>query len=63
MIKNKLWYTLERANGLWTIWLNKEGISSNHGSGGCDKVYSSTEKNRCLDYCKKNKIKIEKRNK
>ena len=60
MIKNKLWYTLERTNGLWTIWLNKQYEYKEKGSGGCDKVYSSSSKQDCLEYCKNNKIKIKK---
>jgi len=60
VVKINLWYTLERSNGLWVVWLNKEEISSNHGSGGCDKIFSSPNKQDCLNYCKENKIRIKK---
>lgn len=60
MYKMKLWYSLEKNNGVWTIWLNSEGEGDNRGSGGCKKIYSSTDKANCLNYCKENKIKIKK---
>lgn len=54
----KIWYTLERANGIWTIWKNKERILKGRGGFGCSKVYSSSEKEDCLNYAEINKIKL-----
>jgi hypothetical protein len=58
MGKTKVWYTLEKANGVWTIWENTEIEKANGGSGGNKKVYSSQNKQDCLGYCKTNKIKL-----
>jgi hypothetical protein len=56
-----VWYTLERANHIWTVWKNKEQDNENHGGYGSSRIYSSFSKDDCLDFCKENKIKIEKR--
>lgn len=56
----KVWYTLERANGIWTIWENREHILKGHGSYGCRKVYSSSDKKDCLKFIEANEIKIKK---
>ena len=53
------WYTLEKANGIWTVWLNKYNEQETHGGYGCSKIFSSNEKKECLEYCKEKKIKIE----
>ena len=54
-----MWYTLEKANGIWTIWCNKSNEQETHGGYGSSKVYDSTNKKDCLEYCKINKIKLE----
>lgn len=50
------WYTLEKNNNIWTIWYNKE-VDNGYGSLG---LYSSKRKKDCVDYCRKNNIKLEK---
>ena len=56
MNKVEAWYSLEKNNRMWTIWYNKE-TKNGYGSFG---IYSSRRKKECIEYCKKNKIKIEK---
>lgn len=58
MIKAKEWYTLEKANGLWTIWKNTEVEKASGGSGGCKAIYKSQNKQDSVNYCKENKIKL-----
>ena len=43
------WYTLEKANGIWTVWLNKYNEQETHGGYGCSKIFSSNEKKECLN--------------
>ena len=54
----KIWYTLEKNNGIWTLWKNKEVELINHGSYGSSKVYDSYDYESCIEYCKINNIKI-----
>ena len=56
----KIWFTLERANGKWTVWQNSEHLFKHHGGGGCRKIFSSLDKKECLKYCEENKIKLKK---
>jgi len=56
MKKISEWYTIEKNNGVWVVWYYKESDSS-YGSLG---LYSSKKKKDCIDYCKKNNIKVEK---
>ena len=59
-MKEKVWYTLVRANGKWTVWRNGETMYKDHSSCGCRGIFSSESKKECLEYCKTNKIKITK---
>lgn len=52
------YYTLEKNNRNWVVWLNKESIKNIHGSCGCNSIFSSESKKDCIDYCKSNKIKL-----
>lgn len=61
MEKITQYYTLDRANGLWTIWLVTEIEKTNGGSGGTKKIYSSGNKKDCLYYCKIHEIKLRKK--
>lgn len=59
MPKIKIWYTLEKANGIWTIWFNKSNEQETHGGYGSARLLSSNNKQDCLDYCKEKGIKLE----
>lgn len=52
------YYTLEKNNSNWVVWLNKENFYEKNGSGGCDSIFISESKKECLNYCKTNKIKL-----
>lgn len=56
----KVWYTLEKANGKWTVWENREHLFKHHGGGGCRGIYRSENKKDCIKFCEDNKIKIKK---
>ncbi len=52
MKKIKVWYKIEHHNKLWTVWKYKEGEHS-FGSLG---IYTASKKEDCIEYCKQNKI-------
>ena len=54
----KVWYELKYHNKEWTVWRFKEANYNDHGGYGSLGVYTSNKKEDCLDYCKKNNIKI-----
>ena len=54
----KIWYTLEKANGKWTVWENTETWYGTHGGCGCRGIYSSTSRKDCIEYCKENNLKV-----
>ena len=56
MNKIEVWYTIEKSNGVWVVWMNKESNNS-YGSYG---IYKSQKKKECIEYCKKSNIKIDK---
>ena len=56
-----IYYTIEKHNGLWTVWKNIE----DHGFG-CYGIYTPLENNTketCQEWCKERGIKIGKRKK
>jgi len=56
-MKIEIWYTIEKHNGEWTVWMNKMGEKS-CGSLG---VYTAKHKKDCIEYCKNKGIKVEKK--
>ena len=58
---NNEYYTIEKHNNCYTVWLNQEWYELNKwGSGGCLGLYTADTKKRCLEYCKQHKITITK---
>ena len=52
-----IYYTLERNNGKWVVWKNSE----HERSSGCMGLFESESKKECIEYCKKQNIKISRR--
>lgn len=55
MKKIEVWYTIEKCNKEYVVWMNKEGNNS-CGSFG---LYKGKKKD-CINYCKNNNIQYEK---
>lgn len=56
-----IFYTIEKHNGLWTVWKNIES----HGVG-CYGVFTPLDKNTkkaCIEWCKEKGLKIGKHTK
>ena len=58
MNKIEVWYTIEKHNGIWTVWKNKEHKEADKGSYGSLGIYSAKTKKDCLYYCQLNNIKL-----
>lgn len=55
---NEKWYSIERHNGEYTVWLNQESYEADKcGGGGCYGLYTGSKK-ECIQYCKKHNIKL-----
>lgn len=57
----KVWYELSYFEKEWTVWKFKEVNYEEHGGYGSLGVFSSPNKQACLDYCEKNNIKLKNR--
>lgn len=55
-----IWFTIEKSSNGYTVWRNKEKNCGTHGSYGSNKVYGASTKKECIEYCKKNNIKVSK---
>ena len=61
-MKIDIWYTIEKHNNIYTVWRNKEQYGEkNKGGYGSLGLYSNKSKKKCLEYCKENKIRVERR--
>jgi len=56
MVMKKVYYTIEKHHGLYTIWKNIE----DHGMG-CFGIYTSELKKDCIEYAKEHNLKIRSR--
>ena len=59
-MKIEIWYTIERNNEGYTVWMNKSARDNQHGSYGSYGLYTSKKKKDCIAYCKEKGIKYEK---
>lgn len=60
MHKINIWYTIEKSNDGYTVWLNKESYEKDkNGSYGSLGIYTAKRKKDCVKYCKERGIKVE----
>lgn len=51
--KDKIWYSIEKKDKQYVVWLNKE----EEHSGGVRGIFKGTRQ-ECINYCRENKIKV-----
>lgn len=56
----KIWYTIEKSSNGYTVWKNKDNMHTKRGGFGVSKEYAGLTKKECIEYCKKNNIRVKK---